>query len=177
MTDINKHAPFLAEGKSREIVEAFWQQRSEVAARQKMLTDEVGALNAVTQGGVIGFVFENDEHPDGWKKVGAISGKNYFAPTKRTDAGKAIRTRMAELRMPGASDFHGMFPGVGFGIMDGRQGIIRWMTYDIINDDTVVILVPRPSNPSEELYTPPDAKPLKMSEYWALKEVAEETGS
>lgn len=172
--DYSKYIPCMAEGKSRQIIEDFWNLRREKLEEGKAILAEFGAESAVEQRGIIGLTFKDDKHPEGWKRKGRLNGRAYFAPERRKKADKAIWDRWAKAAMPQASTLHRMLTGDTWGVMTNdtaRNGgvVIRYTTYEMIGDD-VILLVPIPG--SGDPAVPDGARPLKQSEFWAIKEAA-----
>ena len=158
---------FLAGGESERKVRDFFRRRQDGFREANAIADEVGGSGAAVGYGVAGIVFEG-EVPKGWARKGTTKdGAAYFLPVRRSKAGKALFSRIREVRVPEARDLHSQLcqhreavtgPGVHGGIA------IHYVSAEIVGDRAVI------SVPDQMDFTPPDSKPLKMSEYWALKE-------
>ena len=173
--DYSKYTPFIAEGRSLEIIKEFQAEREAASRRIKDLTEEFGAASAIRQRAVIGFVFKDNKHPEGWKRKGRLQGKDYYAPERRKKADKEIWKRMSAATVPGGSELHKAFTGFMWGVMTDEAGprgglMLRYVTYEHIGDQTV-IFVPVGTK-DEDKFAPPDARPIKMSELWTMKEAA-----
>jgi hypothetical protein len=144
----------------------------ELRSARNALAAEVGAEGPVHSHSVVGFVFGGDTPPEGWSEAGRVEGRPYFAPSRRTKAGRALHGRMAAIRTLTGREFGQAFGH--HGVLVGGNRIL-FMAFEPLGD-ALVIAVPRGDGDGEGL-VPPDAAPLKMSEYWAMKEAATRTAA
>lgn len=179
MTEYSKYKPFVAAGKSLEILADFHGKRAAATARLQGLVEEFGAETAVAQGArVIGFAFEGSKPPEGWAHKGQIDGRPYFAPKRRKKADKAIWERMEASGIPDLMSLHQMFTGSGFGVLTddvGSRGgtVLRYIGLEEVGDETI-LLVPI-GREDEDDFVPPDSTAIPMSKFWAMKEDAAES--
>ena len=157
---------FLASGESVEKVRKFFEARSAAISSAQALAAEVGGTGPAVSWAMVGVFFEGSA-PDGWTSKGvSMDGAKYYMPLRRSKAGKELCKRMATIRVPSAADLHSQFTKDGGHLSQmGSQMAIHYISAEIIKG-SVVISVPEGMD-----YTPPDSAPLKMSEYWALKEL------
>lgn len=172
-------AYFIAAGRSLEAATKALAEWTAAVDRMNALCERVGASHPVRRGKVVsGFAFVGKEVPDGWRDIGGIEmeerGVRVYAPKRTTKAGRALLEEMAAAGFDGhaalnvALGLHasGVMSAVGLGFS------LRSATAEII-DGKCVIGIPLVDGklPGEP---PPDAVPLKLSEYYALKEAAAE---
>lgn len=156
---------FLAHGKSEQIVRDFFARRAAAFDAANALANEVGGMAGAVSYRMVGVVFDGDP-PAGWTKRGEASGgKPYYAPLRKSKAGKEIHRRMADVYPPRAGDLHHEFVQDG-GVLeqDGANVMISYISAEIVGESAILTV------PASMDFSPPDALPLKTSEYWALKE-------
>jgi len=154
---------FVAAGPSLDAVRQWQLERKAVSAQIEAVRERVGAEAAVNRRTLVGFTFAGDV-PAGWARAGEVEGKSYFAPTRRSQAGKALRQEMGALRPPGVEAFARL---IGLGPYVGADYVLRYVTFAILVD-TTVIRVPADTGGSRKV-TPEGGTPLKLSEYLAMK--------
>ncbi len=161
-----EHRHFRAEGRSAAVIAEFITKVEAYREDAHALAKEVGAEGTVSGYSVDGFTFSG-QAPTGWCSGRLRNGTRYYWPPKRKKADRELRSRMFNLRHPVARDFETML-GLkgGFLDVDGDGICIRHITFEHVGH-TPIILVPACA-PAD--CVPPDAVPLKSSEYWALKE-------
>lgn len=156
---------FLAHGESEAKVRSFFEKRREANNVAEALAKEVGGKGAAVGRTMVGVIFEGNA-PDGWTSKGCVSdGTAYYSPLRRTKAGKDICKRMSAIRVPDASALHSEFTSEGGCLEPNGQGIsICWISAEIAKGKAII------SVPGGMDFVPSESTPLKMSEYWALKE-------
>jgi hypothetical protein len=158
-------------GKSMEAIKEWQRLSREAWANADALTKEYGAKPEILKGreDIHGFIFEHDPGR-AWKPVSGHKG--CYAPDKRIKEGKEIAKKLNAIKFPGTRAFSNLIGGGFFIIVSGG----RWasISFETIGE-AYVISVPVGAIPSsEEEFIPPDARLLKMSEYYAIKEAAAE---
>jgi len=174
---MEKYAHFIAAGRSLEAIHSINEKHREQTAKTKVLIEELGAVHSVTQAGIAGFTFKDDKHPEGWRKAGRCGGKTYFSPYRRSKADKELWKRFADANPVSSGDIDKLFIGDSWGVMTdetGSQGgiVIRHCSLEQIFDTWIIGI---PLKGGKPFASPDDAKHLKNSEYWALKEAQDET--
>lgn len=171
-------------------VQKAWEQfkllRSEGMKAARALQEEFKADQLHTKGSTIAAFEYNDPEkaPKKWKKV----GYKQFFPSKRSGADRLLAKRIESVFIPTVWNFQDMVlgrfeigkPSNPFAFMDGLRCCC--MSYEVAGD--IGILGVPVTKPNPEYgdtggdhcgWTPPDkfCTPLKMSEYYTLKEAAE----
>lgn len=156
---------FLAHGESETKVRAFFERRVAAIKEGNDLAVSLGGLCAVFSHCVGGVIFA-DKAPDGWTMKGRTSkGEKYFMPLRKSKAGKDLASRLTSIRIPEARDLHSQFSSDGGHIDGGGMGFaIHYISAEIAKGKAII------SVPAGLDFTPPESTPLKMSEYWAIKE-------
>lgn len=161
---------YLAEpdGKSMAAIKEWLRLRDEAVVKVEELTKAFGAKPEILRGNetIHGFVFDNDPGR-AWKPI--RDHKNCYAPDKRHKEGKLIAKQIDAIRIPHNRVLAELIGG-GFLVVCGNfWGSISFQT----SGDNYILSVPIPDKTENE-FIPPDARLLKMSEYHAMKEAAEE---
>lgn len=160
---------FKAAGRSLEIVREVQRQRHDAAKARSDYARERGAAGYYgTDGSFIGIYFDGEATQiPGWRlSREGDKRKPVMVPDDRTKPGRAVRAEMnnkARFEMPGVMEF-GERLGCPWAITPGHA---YFPTFEPIGD-VVVIRVPDLEQLAD--FTPPDAEPMKASEYWALRE-------
>jgi hypothetical protein len=177
-------------GPTHKLIVEFVNERLKAHAARKAFQDEFEADGTYgTESHFDGIVYKAGSNKSSGLRSGAWrSDKNastselhVYVPNKRTPEGKAMAKRMAspEYVYPGAMNFHAsVFPiadSFGIHIGPGDRGGIRvaFATFEIL-DGKYILAVPRKYGSEKEVTPGEDCKPLKQSEYWAMKEAAEQ---
>jgi hypothetical protein len=172
----NETIPYkVTGGKVLEAIHSFLETRNKQLEARNALAKEFGASGYVSSSGAITAFSFDGEHPKGWIQNRKDGG---HMPTAKTPEGKALRERM-KLPQWGASKFHEMMGLDDFTFMQGMR--MRYISFEKLGD-VFVMHIPKIEKPGKEdeesglgeghKWTPPDdgCQPLKMSEYWQLKE-------
>ena len=156
---------FLAHGESETKVREFFTKRQAAIIAANDMAKEVGGTGTVGAYRVSGILFK-DGPPEGWTQKGtSTDGQRYYMPLRRSKAGKALCQRIAAIRIPAASDLHSEFSTDGGHMASAGLGItINYISAEMVRGKAII------SVPNGMDFVPPDSTPLKMSEYWAIKE-------
>ena len=170
--DISKYRIYLAKGRSLAVVRDCQKMMTERSNEMAALAQEVGAKNCVTKHSVVGFIFD-DGAPEGWKRKGYVNGKPYFAPERRKKADRTLWDKMRALKPACSEDFSHMI-GRDMVFTDEAGGphgstVLRWTTFQIVGGEPLIFV---PVHDKDET-PPPDAEPLKASDYWLMRERAD----
>ena len=162
---MSERAYFLAHGKSETKVREFFTKRQAAMIAADDIAKEVGGNGTVGAYRISGILFK-DGAPEGWTKKGvSTDGQYYYMPLRRSKAGKALCQRISSIRIPGASDLHSEFSRDGGHMSSNGLGItINYISAEIVRGKAIITV------PSGMDFVPPESTPLKMSEYWTLKE-------
>jgi hypothetical protein len=155
-------------GKSMEAIIAWQKISAEAWAKAEKIIEELGAGPNLlkTSFGIAGLCFEKDPGK-AWKPVRGY-GEGIYYPDKRIKEGKDIAKRLKEIEFPGSRTFASLIGG-GFFIISGN----RWgsISFEEIGDAYIIsIPIGKQEQSSDASFVPPDTLPLKLSEYYALKE-------
>lgn len=158
----DNYKPFIATGELLEKIHQFHRERVGSIETRNALFAKYGAKNGWgTDSGLTALLF--DKSPEGWRYE--RSSGAYKPPLG--NAGKEIRKELAGSRILGGSDFSHLIGVGGCLSSSGNGGLcMRYAHYEQIGD-TMILMIP-----SVETWSHPDARELKMSEYFALKEAA-----
>lgn len=156
---------FLAHGSSEAKVRDFFERRVAAIKAGNDLAKSLGADCAVFSSRVGGVVFSG-KAPDGWAKKGITTeGTPYWMPLRKSKAGKELAERLTAICIPDGRELHSLFSSAGGHFaMIGGSFAIHYISAEITKNKVII------SVPDGLDFTPPDATPLKMSEYWAIKE-------
>lgn len=157
MDDYNLYR--VAGGPVKEAIEQWRAERDAAEERLDAFIRRVGATPDHYYGnerGISALLF--DAPPDGWR----VESGNYYCPSGKTKAGKALRAEMGKLGLPGAESFSNKI-GLGLIIQGTRIKRAGFEQYG----DALVLLIPKAST---HWTAPEGCEPMKMSEYWALRE-------
>jgi hypothetical protein len=162
-----------------------WKEMRKFGTLQALaLQQELWACATNTKGVRIGgFEFKGGK-PDGWR----VAHGGYL-PSKRSGSGRLLAKRIEEIYIPTVWEFQAMVlgkfkegeSGSPFHFMDGLR--CQCMSFEVIGG-TMVLGVPI-TNPNAEMgdsggdscgwFPEEGCYPLKLSEYYALKEAADST--
>jgi hypothetical protein len=149
-------------GKSDQAIKEWQQKYRDACAAGRALGREFGAGEVYKQRNrITAFLFESDPGRS-WRKLKGTD--NQYMPHLTTKEGKAIGRRIDGIVIPGGLEFAKII-GSGFIIREQFWGI---PSFQKIGDDYVLSI----PDGDDARFVPPDAKLLKMSEYYALKEAA-----
>lgn len=156
---------FLAHGESETKVREFFEARRSAHQAAEALAKEVGGKGAAVGWSMAGVIFEANA-PEGWTCKGTTTdGIKYHMPLRRTKAGKELCKRISAIRVPDAKALHSQFSADGGHFASSGMGFaIHYISAEIAKGKAII------SVPAGMDFTPPDTTPLKMSEYWAIKE-------
>lgn len=161
----NEREYYLAGGADLEKLKCFIDKRSEAFKHMAETAAKYGG-NAVHNGvRITGLVFAGNA-PVGWTPRGSVSKGKFYLPKRDSAERKAAAADIDSLRLPGASELHSLFSNDG-GVMkagDGFSMCLLFISYESIGDKLLL------SVPPGCQFTPDGSEPLKMSEYWSLKE-------
>ena len=177
---------YIARGRSLERLLAF---RERVSAHQELwwkVGQELGA-NQLWCSGVSGTEAFGWDFPEGSTPPDSVrttkKHPNMWAPNPRTASGKALLARLAACPPEKRTFTSTLFEGVegsrevagGFVVGRGERGgfIVVGVSFEKLGDDWI-LWVPR-SEEGSPSPTPPDAEPLKKSDYWLRREALEAT--
>jgi len=158
---------YIAKGRSLQAVESWREKYRRTMEAGRALAEEIGAEHAAYTHSICGFSFKDDIAPEGWEKAGHVKDRPFFRPTRRTKAGRALRDRMTRINVPGLWEFERLLGG-GEAVIGGNR--LALPTFETLGNDVILVI---PVAKREEQFTPPDAEPIKASEYWARKEAKE----
>lgn len=157
---------WIAGGEDLERARAFIAERETGFALMNETAAKHGGKPVHNGRGIVGLTFDGSA-PDGWIRKGYVSGKAYFMPKRDSAARKAIAKELASVRINDASGFHSLFSKTGGVMKAAGSGVaIHYIVWDWAGDQ-ILLSVPTGSD-----FQPTGSTPLKMSEYWALKEQA-----
>lgn len=157
---------YLAHGTSEAKVRDFFERRAAAIRTGNELAVSVGATCAVFGSRLAGVLFEG-KAPDGWTEKGRTNkGERYFMPLRKSKAGKELSQRLSAVRITDGVELHSIFTNEGAHLIDtiGGSFSIQYISAEITKGKAII------SVPEGMDFVPPDATPLKMSEYWAIKE-------
>lgn len=161
---------YIAGGKDLEKTLDFIQQRETSREEIREKAEKYGAKSGATNGFFIGgLIFENGEAPLGWIEKGRTNDNEpFFLPRRSTKMNREICKDINSVRVPSMAQFNGMFCKDGGVLKEGEGFSMRrlYISWEKVKD-TILLSVPIGSE-----FTPDGSTPLKMSEYWALKEEA-----
>jgi len=158
-------------GKSMETITTWRKMYKEATAAAYALGQELGASFVYRRGASIsGFLFDRDPGR-AWRPL-KDQGKGLYMPNRATSIGKNIMKKVNAIKIPISSDFANLLGGGGF-ILSGNE--IGYASFEIIGD-AYIVGIPVEDNPygdNSDPFIPPDTTPLKLSEYYAMKEAVE----
>ena len=160
-------------GKSEEAVRAWQKMHSNACDRVLAFCKSVGCTGKIVSSWrkINAFEFDHDPGRD-WKRIKRYDDA-YF-PSKSTKEGKTLIKQIEALgEMPDGGTFARLINGPDMVISGGHWSTLSFQ----VLGDSIVVSVPvkyLEEVDDEKQFVPPDARELKMSEYYALKERAEE---
>lgn len=173
----HKYKYYIAGGKTLDAVRA-WQKELHLSdAAIDQLKSEFGAKGMVRRGErIAGLIFEG-EAPAGWRSEWGAGSKFHF-PYRKTKADKAIWAKFSAINIPTARAFSTLLGLGAHGVMtqsaSGLGFTMHYPVFETLADERVIVSIPASdSGDPEKEFIPPDCEPLKVSEYFALKEADE----
>lgn len=156
---------FLAHGESEAKVRDFFERRVAAIREGNDLAKSLGGEGAVFGSHVGGVIFAG-KAPDGWTWKGRTTdGSKYYMPLRKNKAGKDLANRLTSIRIPEGRELHSLFSSDGGHLDTSGMGFaIHYISAEIAKGKAII------SVPAGMDFTPPESTPLKMSEYWAIKE-------
>jgi len=160
-----------------EAIQQILADRTAMFILVEALVERLGAKSAIWKHSIVGFIFEDGKAPEGWKNKGKVSGQSFYAPEKRKKADRELWKEFGSFSRDAFRDaINTLLTGSGWGVMNGMK--IRSCMMEKIGGVRVVG-IPTGENDKpghkENNHTLPDGiTPLKTSEYYALKESAED---
>lgn len=157
---------YRAAGRSLAIIEQYIRDREDAFDAAEALQEEVGATGYVRDvnfGRIHGFRFDG-QPPEQWKRTvrrHACDEHEYWMPKRNSATRKELLGRIAS-----AGDLGSSF-GLGRKLIGGLTGV----GIAKYGDDWYISVGARES----DVESPPDAVPVKASEYYAAKERYEES--
>ncbi len=163
----DKRAYYIAAGDSLAQVNSIIAQRKLCNVHRDEFCKKIGATNLITldrNNAIIGAVFSTPPGP-AWRNYGK-SGRftapdDWYRPRKNTKAGKAMAKEMQSLAWY-QDDL------VARSFIDNRSATMYYGNIQRVGDQYII-------SQHENLSPPDGAIPLKLSEYYALKEAQEST--
>lgn len=152
---------YIAAGKSLEAIKQWQKELPEVNAKRADYFKSISVQNGWTRTGArnIDVIFgilvgKGETVPDGFRK--SPTNPNAYVPDKRTAIGKRRSKELSELDAP-RLDIGNMF-------IHGARAY--WPGFETHGDKFII-------SQHKNAPPPPDAVPMKRSEYWAMKEAEE----
>jgi hypothetical protein len=161
------------DGKSMKAIKEWQRLSHEASEKANAITKELGAKPEILRNSenILGLIFDHDPGRI-WKPVKQYGekGKNCYYPDKRIKEGRALAKRLNAIRLPGTHTFANLIGGGFFIVTDSRH----WASISFHSiGENYIISVPI-AEKKEDAFIPPDTTLLKLSEYYAMKEAAEE---
>lgn len=156
---------YIAGGNDLAKAQAFIEARKSAFAEMDRVAKELGGEAVHNSRVIIGLVFPADP-PSGWTRRGSVEGKPYYLPKKVSRSLKEAASKLASATVPSIHKFHALFSKEG-GVMKEGSGLgmrVLYISWEYLGDK-LLLSVPIGSD-----YQPDGSEPLKMSEYWSLKE-------
>lgn len=153
-------------------------ERTRQAEERNKIVAEFGASGTYSSTNeIVGLVYSDEKRvPEGWKNY--PGQPTVWRPVGQKKEAKLIRERFRNAKLVSSEEFQAEVLGGSdpFRFMDGV--VIRFIIFEWIGD-IFILKVPHIEDPrfeGQEVWNPPDEHciPLKMSEYWQLKESLEE---
>lgn len=159
---------YIAGGADLEKAEAFIEKRRLASIAMQDVAQNYGAKSCATNGRTIGgLIFINNEPPMNWVEKGRTrDGDVFFLPRRTTKENKEISKHIASVTSPSIHEFHALYSKEG-GVLKEGSGLgmrVLYISWEHLGDK-LLLSVPIGSD-----YSPDGSVPIKMSEYWTLKE-------
>ena len=163
----NEREYYLAGGADLEKLKGFIEKRS---AAFKLMAETAAKYGgkAVHNGvRVTGLLFDGNA-PAGWTPRGSFGVGKFYLPKRDSAERKAAATELENVQLPCGFELHSLFSKDG-GVMKEGEGKgfgmrLLFISYEDVAGELLL------SIPTGCDFTPDGSGPLKMSEYWALKE-------
>ena len=138
-------------------------QQDLAAARR--IQDEVGAEGYITIcKSIVGFSF-SDAPPDGWTKRYRHNGCDYFMPTRRSKAGKALADEIRQVAFLGMERFQNLYGGTQIvGGEDAFRGSCFFILGPVFRKFGDRMLVGLPKRTNQAMFTMPRGRAVPLSE-------------
>jgi len=166
---------YLAQGRSKELVEAWIEKQRTYRKWAQALADEFKATNFFTVGRrLFGFEFKDNPPKDLWRQHREYP--EIWIPNGRTKAGKAVAQRMTQ-GPPWPNTDELTVELIGSAVYSSRQGqeglYVASVGIECLDGDLIILVPDGTPWDVNGVHEPPDATLLKNSEYWLLKEAQE----
>lgn len=162
-------------GKVGAAIDQFVALRKQQRDARTAFEKEFGAKGTYgNDRGLDGLVFDEGKAPEGWRPVRNVPTV-YRPPLGKV--GREIKERMQRLPLAGGREFQAMVLGKDDMFRFMTSLTIHYIVFEYVGKHRILV-VPKSNKPAVESarhdWQPPDEHcvPLKMSEYWALKEEA-----
>lgn len=172
MSNENRNYYLLPEGhEAIQVIEDFNAERRATRSKWHAFRDKFGAQNTVSSGGrICGLVFEDCDPPEDWytpKGYPAGSFKPYANRKNGREAFKELNKLPIDLTGFDISNRLSKVLGTSDGMTGTSDGsvLFQYTVFEMVGD-RYLLNVPKTGN------QPRDLQPLKMSEYWKMKEAA-----
>lgn len=163
----------IARGRSLEAARTFWTKRTEAIRAAQEEADRFGAVCAIGGSHAITALRPpEDAGEPPWEL--RVNSKGLWVPNKRRKAGKALAKRWRSMGVPGTAEMLRLLwrgnwpPGVLIFGVETSPSRYHGVGLRRFGDDDFVFSVPKPYE--HPVPVPPDAEPMKRSEYWARVE-------
>jgi len=161
----DKYDWYLPGAETTARLEAASAEQAATQEARKAFQDEIGAEMTVRQGGAVaGFVFSDP--PGKWRCMGSISGRDFYAPYRRSKADKELWSRIQGLHETAASGLNRDILGDSWGIScePGPRGgfVLRGVSAQQVNGEWLLGLPRSKQAPT----APEDCTPIPLSEYY-----------
>lgn len=170
----SKHKYYLVEGgRVLKAIETFCKELREGVDRRAAFQAEYKADGIYANSySVLGLEFIKRKPPDGWRVLKKASASTYY-PNRRTKAGRAIYDKMENLSLPTVERFSKL-SGIGFWpIIYCGKPFLAFPSFEVIGDKFVLEITIGDKKPEKPLIIPAGCLEIPTSEYWKLKEDAE----
>lgn len=154
-----EYAYYIAAGRSLEKIQAMITASEDARLKRKAYVKERGfeglrVLNSFASNRVVGVIAKNSPGV-GWRPL--RGERDHWVPDRRTKASVGARQELAALaeKLVEFEDFGHVVRG---------RSLIVGPRIESVGEKYVLCV------PIESKWTPPDAIPIKTSEYWAMKE-------
>jgi hypothetical protein len=160
---------FVAAGKSLEAVARFFADRKAAGEARWEFVQKMGAKGGWGNDlSFIGLVIDPTAPvPEGWRESERSTEHRVIIPDQRRKAGKLARREMDDKRFL-IPDYSAMGDYIG-GDWVHAAGMMHFTTVEKIGEEFVIAV---PVETDGTFHQPEDARPIKQSEYWLMKENA-----
>lgn len=163
----NEREYYVAGGADLEKLKGFIENRSAAFKRMAETAAKYGGKAVHNGVRVTGILFDGNA-PAGWTPRGSFGVGKFYLPKRDSAERKAAATDIGNVQLPGAFELHSLFSNDGGVMKTGEgQGFGMRLLFISYEDVAGTLLLSIPTGCD---FTPDGSEPLKMSEYWALKE-------